>query len=348
MLREKLIREIKLNGPISLANFMQFCLLDKDHGYYQKQNPFGKSGDFITAPEISQIFAELIALFAVYECEEFRSLPEIQIVELGPGNGALLFDFLRTAQKFPWFFSKLSLHLVEASTRLRKIQQEKLKDFGLEILHYGDPNDLPKKPSFIIANEFFDALPILQFEFKGNIWFERKIDFVDGEFRFCLLNTAKAQNYVEKFLDKNIAYKEGSIFEVSPATISNVSVLSDFILETKSKALIIDYGYGERDFKPTIQALKDHKYHPLFADLGQADITALVDFSLLQQIANEKNLAVIFTSQGNFLNSLGLEERVKMLTKNQPENIQTQIKNSAARLTDSKQMGEIFQVLYLS
>jgi SAM-dependent MidA family methyltransferase len=329
---------------LALSYFMQCCLSDSKYGYYQKQNPFGSSGDFITAPEISQIFGELIALYAIYQYRQLGSPQDFQVVELGPGNGSLMHDFLRTTKKFPDFFAKTSICLVEISARLQEIQHKKLNEFSIPIQNYQTFSEVPRKPSFIIANEFFDALPILQFEFKENKWYERKINYKNGDFNFCLMRTTQALNYSQKFM-KDITAQDGDIFELSPMTISICSEICDLISHTKSHAVIIDYGSMNLNLKPTLQALKNHQYHNIFTELGKSDLTPHVNFPMLNNIALERNLNTNLITQKTFLESLGIEHRANMLKQGKDVTTTKIISDSIERLTSGAQMGELFKVL---
>lgn len=343
-LKERLVQEIKLEGPLSLSYFMQCCLSDSKYGYYQKQNPFGESGDFITSPEISQIFGEIIALYCIYQYQQIGSPNEFQVVELGPGNGSLMHDFLRTSQKFPDFFSKISVCLIEISTRLQDIQKNKLKMFGVPVTHYQSCSDIPQKQSFIIANEFFDALPIIQFELKDATWYERKIDYKEKEFIFCLVPTMQSANYSRQFL-QDAQVTNGDIFELSPPTIAIFSDICSFIAKTKSRSLIIDYGYADLDFKPTLQALKKHQHHNIFDNLGTSDLTAHVNFNMLKKIAKDNMLNSKLITQKIFLESLGIKQRANMLKKNKDYITINKIEKSVERLTSTTQMGELFKIL---
>ncbi|MBT4989222.1 MAG: hypothetical protein HOM96_01610 [Rickettsiales bacterium] len=344
-LSNKIINQIKISGPISIAEFMQLCLLDPQYGYYTNENPFGSEGDFITSPEISQCFGEVIALYCLYYLQDSEG--EIQIIELGPGRALLMQDMLRTFQKFPNFNSKISVHLVEKSPKLRKIQQEKLAGFGFKIHHYSEFNQVPKSLSFIISNELLDCIPMQQFEFSKAEWYERKIDYQDN-FCFRLAKTPASLLYPKLFLADS-SNNDGDVFELSSATITLINEIAEFTQITKSKALIFDYGYNSYDFKPTIQAVKSHKYKNIFANLGQQDLTYLVNFSAIQQTLAETNLCnYALYDQGDFLLSIGLGARIDMCKQNKSEEIKAKLDRSLYRLTSKEEMGSLFKVLELS
>ncbi|MBT4921406.1 MAG: hypothetical protein HON23_00120 [Rickettsiales bacterium] len=343
-LTTQIINQIKISGALTIAEFMQICLFDKENGYYTQADPFGAAGDFITSPEISQCFGEVVALYCLYYLQSTDG--EIQIIELGPGRGLLMHDMLRVFTKFPEFFARISIHLVEKSAKLRQLQQEKLQEFGLEVKHYDDFSQIPKKQSFIISNELLDCLPMQQFEYAQDKWYERKVDY-KGEFYFRLIETPASLLYPLLFL-KGSVNKIGDIFEISPATITLMSEVAAFVKITKSKALIFDYGYKSYEFKPTIQAIRSHEYQSVFESLGKQDLTYLVNFPAIEQTLREGDLCnYTLNNQGEFLLSLGLESRINMCKKNQSQEIQDKLDRSLSRLTDKDQMGDLFKVLEL-
>lgn len=344
-LRDILIREIKQNGPISLSYFMHKCLMDERFGYYQTQEIFGRKGDFITAPELSQIFTEIICLYAIFKYQQQNEPNKFNIIEFGPGRGTLMHDFLLTAQKFPKFFQSLHIYLIESSQQLQKQQTDKLQKFAKNITHIESIKEIEARPGFIIANEFFDALPILQFEFQDDNWYERKIDFINNEFKFCLTKSKESLLYPSQFLH-NRKIKKNDIFELSPAALTIFNDICDYCSASKASALIIDYAYSEYEFNNTLQALYQHKYHNLFENLGQADITAYVNFALFKQIAKDRKIESFCSNQKYFLESLGIHTRVEMVEKN--KSISHKTREAVEILTSPDKMGDIFKVLQLS
>ena len=342
-LETKIKNQILLNGPISISEYMQICLFDNIQGYYTNEEPFGSKGDFITSPEISQAFGEILALYFINAFCDYKD--EIQIIELGPGRGELMSDIIRTLQKFPKFLNKISINLVEKSSKLRKIQESKLSKFNLPIKFYDEFSQIEEKLSFILANEFFDCLPMQQYEFSKNKWYERKINLIENKLNFQLVKSLEMSS-ISNLLLKNTKNKDGDIFEFSPSSISTMRIISDFIKNTSSKSLIVDYGYLKYDFKPTLQAVKNHSYQNIFHHIGKQDLTYLVDFNALSTTAKQCNINNLrIFSQGYFLNSLGIAKRIEMLKKNKSNQVKSKLDQALFRLTDKTQMGELFKIL---
>ncbi|MDC0857595.1 SAM-dependent methyltransferase [Rickettsiales bacterium] len=340
-LSDKIINNININGPISVGEFMQICLFDPDYGYYVTQDPFGNSGDFVTSPEISQCFGEIIALYCLHYCQD---LPELQIIELGPGRGVLMQDMLRVFRKFPDFYNKITIHMVEISPRLRTMQAENLTEFELQINHYDEFSQIPIKPSFIISNELLDCLPMQQFQYQKGRWLERKLNMAK-ELHFVLHESASCA-VVNKFLTgKN---QDGDIFEFSLSSMNLIKQIAEFVTATKSRSLIIDYGYTDYNFKPTLQALKGHKYQNVFKNIGNQDLTYLVNFKMLCDSLKEQNCHFSITAQGEFLLSLGIKERIDACKKGKNESMVHQLDMALNRLTAADQMGKLFKVLELA
>jgi SAM-dependent MidA family methyltransferase len=339
-LSDKIINNININGPISVGEFMQICLFDTKFGYYVTKNPFGKKGDFITSPEISQCFGEVIALYCLHY---FQGVKDLQIIELGPGRGVLMQDMLRVFSKFPDFFNKITIHMVEISSSLRKIQQENLAEFKITINHYNEFSQIPLKPSFIISNELLDCLPMQQFEYQKGQWFERKIDFSEM-FHFCLEKSSICSTIRNFVKTQN---QDGDIFELSISTINLIKQIVDFVETTNSRAVIIDYGYTEYNFQPTIQALKDHKYQNIFANIGDQDLTYLVNFKAIIDSLKEGNCSYRINNQGEFLLSLGIRQRFEACKAGKEVAVIEKLDLAFNRLTAKDQMGELFKVLEL-
>ena len=345
-MKEKIIKLITENGSISIAEFMNHVLCDPEYGYYQKKQPFGADGDFITAPEISQIFGEIIGCYAAYKWLEADKKP-MQIIELGAGNGSLLDDFLRATKAIPDFHDNLTIHIVEISNRLRQIQYDKLRKYGIKIIHYDDFNLIEQKYSFIIANEFFDALPIYQYLWHNSNWHERLIDIFDKKLTFSYKKHPK--NGLKPILSQKKPPKEGDIYEVSLTALHIMDNIANFIAASSSSGLIIDYGYIKKSYGDTMQALKRHKYHDVLQHIGEADVTAHVDFDGLMQVL-DKYAAINYeiTTQRNFLLNFGIEERTEQLVKHLDRVGGEKLKNSTKRLISVDQMGELFKVLLIN
>ncbi|WP_411819953.1 SAM-dependent methyltransferase [Hyphococcus formosus] len=347
-LEERLVDLIKLKGPISIADYMTDALGHPHEGYYMRQTPIGADGDFTTAPEISQVFGELIGLWLVEAWQSMGSPESFNLIELGPGRGTLMVDILRAARLRPGFARAAQVWLVETSGLLRLEQQKRLKETEVSPLWADDFGDIPPAPSLIVANEFFDCLPIHQFERVKTGWRERMVGLDESGTRlaFTLDPTPAAPEYNLPAITES---EIGDIFEVSPTSLEFTGTICRTLKENGGHALIIDYGHMERGFGDTLQAVKDHAYWPPLLSPGHADITAHVDFEALSKVAIENGInAHGPVTQGRFLDRLGLALRVEALCKGQPEDKANEIRAGATRIAASNAMGEIFKVLSYS
>ncbi len=348
----RLLREtIGRTGPISIARFMAEALAHPEHGYYRTRDPLGASGDFITAPEVSQMFGELIGLWCV-DCWSRLGMPaRIALVELGPGRGTLMADALRAARVRPAFLESMALHLVETSPALRARQAEALEAWRPSWHERVD--DLPAGPMLLVANEFFDALPIRQFERMAAGWRERLVTIdpqADG-FAFVLADEPPDASVA---LPDPARLANGAVIEIAPLAEPIVAFLATRIAETRGAALIIDYGYAyegaERDaWAGTLQAVRGHRTeHPL-ADPGAIDITAHVDFAALRRFARRAGAAVHGPiAQGPFLEALGIAQRAAQLARTPPQPVAADIALALHRLIAPSAMGRLFQALAIT
>ena len=362
---------IQINGTISISQFMNEALFHPHLGYYQQQNPFGRDGDFITAPEISQVFGELIGAYFVGLWQSNYQEKKVHLVEMGAGRGTLMKDLLAFAQKIPNFSTMVNVSIIEISPRLQEIQKQNLHGFKVDWYKnftdfYQQNNDAP---ILFVANELFDCFAIDQFVKTENGWAEKVVGISDdGELNFALTNTIfncdlaiKMQTNQELSQYKTTSQegilhndklpiadrKLGDIFEHSPQAMSFMNELSGAIKRNNGVGLIIDYGYIQSEFQNTLQAIKNHQYVDVLKEAGSCDITALVDFSNLQKIAQTNNLQTSLITQKEFLNSLGIaSRREKLLNEKNPQQ-QNQINSAINRLIDEKQMGELFKALVI-
>ena len=271
-------QRIRLQGPIPLAAFMADALGHPEHGYYRRSDPFGKAGDFITAPEVSQMFGELIGLWCAEVWRLMGSPDPFLLVELGPGRGTLMADALRAAKVLPGFGDAAAIHLVETSPALRARQQAALA--GREVAWHDGFGEVPAGPMILVANEFFDALPVHQFERTPDGWRERLVT-LDGD-RFVLAvsrDRTPAEVLIPDALRRTAP--DGAVVEVSPASVSTMRAIAERLEEYGGAALIVDYGHAEHGAGETLQAVRRHRYHHILADPGEADVTAHVDFAAL-------------------------------------------------------------------
>ena len=338
-------REIRLQGPITLARYMDICLVHSKHGYYRKQDPLGRAGDFTTAPEISQMFGELIGIWAGVVWQQMGQPSAVNLVELGPGRGTLMADALRAASIVPSFMDAIAIHLVEISPALRAVQAKALAAYG-PAWHDNDTT-LPAGPLIIIANEFFDALPILQFERRASLWHERLVGLAeDGQLCFVLSPPQSANPMVP---DSHKNAPDGTIVEVCPAAWNIVARLADAVGQHGGGALIIDYGHDGRRAGNTFQAVKDHRFHRPFEMPGEVDLTAHVDFGALASAANTLSTIIYGPlAQGAFLEALGIRERADALMNEAPLAQRNEIRSALARLTGTEEMGTLFKAMAIA
>ncbi|OUS14590.1 hypothetical protein A9Q97_03650, partial [Rhodospirillales bacterium 47_12_T64] len=331
----------------TVADYMTDVLIAPKHGYYMSGEPFGASGDFITAPEISQMFGELIGVWCADTWYNLGGPTALNLVELGPGRGTLMADMLRAASMVPGFLQTLQIHLVEISPGLKKKQKEALS--GFNITWHQDLTTLPEGPTLFVANEFFDALPIKQFERSPQGWCERLITLSkdEKELLFTLSPPSKA---IETLIpDKLKSSQEGAVVELSPIASTMTDLISRHILDHGGAALFIDYGRDVPTARPSLQAIRAHKKHPVLEEPGTADISALVDFPTLVTTAVQAGITAHGPiTQGNFLCALGIEQRAEMLRRTGTDEQIVDITSAEHRLTDVKEMGSLFKVLALT
>ncbi len=320
---------IKKKNSISIHEFMNIALYHEKHGYYMKKVPFGKNNDFITAPEISQLFGEIIAIWLMIVWEKIND--DFILVELGPGRGTLINDILRVTQKFTAFYNSMSVHLVEISPTLKRTQQQNLKNF--QIQWHQNIHTLPEKPMLLIANEFFDSLPINQFVYDQGNWYENRIIVKDGT-----LEVIK-----QKIKEQREELQNNAIIETCPIGIKIAQAIGDRIKKNKGSALIIDYGYLSLPYRSTIQSIKEHNYNNFLQNVGNADITAHVNFKALQD--SLKNIGTVILTQKEFLYSFGIKERMQVLMQNATDEKKSQILTEFLRLTEN--MGTLFKVMII-
>jgi SAM-dependent MidA family methyltransferase len=341
----KLRRAIAERGPIPLHDYMAACLYDPEHGYYRKRNPLGRGGDFITAPEISQVFGELIGLWAAQVWMQMGQPRHVRLIELGPGRGTLMADALRGARVVPGFLQGTAVHLVESSETLRETQKATLARSPVSVQWHDDLTLVPEGPAIVIANEFLDCLPVRQFVFDGaaKAWRERVVTFSDGDFR--LARSADVAQPPSKAVSHG-APQDGDILEHCPGIAPLVATFAARSADVPLAALAIDYGYTKPAFGETLQAVRHHKFAGLFDAPGQTDLTAHVDFALLAHVAQDAGFDVFGPlTMGEWLLRLGVEARANQLLARASAEEARAIAQSIARLVDPAQMGTLFKVL---
>ena len=332
-LAEILAARIRAQGPITLAEYMAECLLHPTLGYYTTRDPFGAAGDFTTAPEISQMFGELLGLALAQAWLDQGAPAGVILAELGPGRGTLMADVLRATRAVPGFHAAVRVCLVEASPVLRQRQAVALA--GYKVAWFDHVQDLPEGPLYLLANEFFDALPIRAFQRDGAGWSERVVGLHAGALGFGLAPVGPIAGLGEA--------AQGQIVEVCPAAPGVVAEISGRIKGHGGVALIVDYG-GWQSRGDTFQALKSNAFADPFAEPGQADLTAHVDFAALAAAAVVPHA---YVTQGVFLQRLGIGARAARLAERLTgERLQSHLA-ATRRLTDDAEMGSLFKVLVL-
>jgi NADH dehydrogenase [ubiquinone] 1 alpha subcomplex assembly factor 7 len=335
---------IESEGPISVSRYMALCLAHPEYGYYTTRDPLGAAGDFTTAPEISQMYGELIGVWCAEVWRLMGAPSRIILAELGPGRGTLMKDALRAAKVMPGFRDAVELHLIETSPVLQKRQREALQGEVSSIAWHGDVKSLPHGPLLVVANEFVDALPIDQFEKKSGRWHQRKIGVgADGNFAVGLDPIALPD--FEKTLPHRLTpAPDGAIFE--RRDLRPLVETAERIGKHGGAALLVDYGHVQSGFGDTLQAVAGHDYAEPLEVPGEADLTAQVDFEALSNLADRNILAIGPVSQRDLLRQLGIEARAEILQRNAKPELRADIDAALKRLIGpAPGMGDLFKAL---
>ena len=329
-----LVRRIQATGPITLADYMAECLMHPQHGYYATRDPFGEAGDFTTAPEISQMFGELLGLCLAQAWLDQGAMPGFTLAELGPGRGTLMADVLRATARVPGFHAAARVYLVETSASLRARQRVALGDHPVTWLDHAE--DLPDAPLFLLANEFFDALPIRQFTRAAQGWEETMVGVTQATLVLGRSDAAPVAQLVHRLADT----RPGDVVELCPAAPAIMQAIGTRIEAHRGLALIVDYGdwISRGD---TFQALKAHRFTDPLAEPGEADLTAHVDFAALATGMK----ACKYSTQGAVLAALGLHQRSQQLAARLSGQALVQHQAATHRLTAPEEMGRLFKML---
>jgi SAM-dependent MidA family methyltransferase len=342
-LGEAIRRQIEIAGPMSVADYMACCLYDPGHGYYATHMPIGAAGDFTTAPEISQMFGELVAVWLIGAWTASGKPDRICLAEIGPGRGTLSADMMRTIRQLaPDMAQAAEIVLVETSPRLREVQGNTLDREGILARWEDRVEDLPHNPLFVAGNEIFDALPFRQFVKAGSAWRERLVGMNDGALAFV----AGSGGIDTSLLPADAGGQaEGAIFEVAPRREALMQTIAARIAYDGGAGLFFDYGHAEPGFGDTFQAVKDHRPCGVFDQPGEADLTSHVDFSALACAARGEGIAAHIMEQGAFLLALGVAERAGQLGTGKPADVQRSLIADVERLCGHEHMGRLFKVL---
>ena len=346
-LKERLKRLIAAGGPLSVADYMAACLFDPQDGYYTTREPFGAAGDFTTAPEISQMFGELVAVWAYAAWTATGGPMPMLLAEIGPGRGTLMADMLRTLDRLDTgFVTRARIAMVEASPRLAGIQRERLASGRGRPTWFADIVALPALPLIVVGNELFDALPVRQFVNTGEGWRERMVGLDgDGELAFV----AGTAGIAPALLPGEAAQApQGAMFEIAPAREAMMDALAARIARDGGAALFVDYGHLRPGLGDTLQAVRAHAYDDVLAHPGEADLTAHVDFSALAAVAAAHGLEASMATQGEFLLGLGLVERAGALGAAAGEEVRERLRGEVERLAGPDAMGSLFKVICIA
>lgn len=354
---------IEANGPMSVADYMGLCLSDKTAGYYATRDPFGVTGDFVTAPEISQMFGELIGIWfcslwgdATGEGGTLADADSIHLIELGPGRGTLMADMLRAVGQRAELRRLIRVHLVETSPHLKAIQQETLRSCGFDVFWHNQFGSVPEGPSYVVGNEFFDAIPFRQFVYDWEGWAERVIGldssadltfgFLPGSGMAPGSGALPGQLSPEEHGLMLPPARQGDVLEISPQRQAIAAEIGVRISAYGGAGLFIDYGHASSGYGDTFQALKRHEKVSVLSQPGQADLTSHVDFAALREAFSRKDLfCPALKSQSEFLLEMGLLQRAGLLGQNADEATRETIRDAVERLAGPDQMGHLFKTL---
>ncbi len=347
MLEDILKAKIIKDGPLHIGQYMNLCLAHPEHGYYTRRNPLGAAGDFTTAPEISQMFGEMVGVWLADMWQQIGA-PECRLVELGPGHGTLMADILRATKHVPDFHKKHSVHLVEIGHTLRDKQRNKLS--GYDISWHEHFEDIPAdRPILLVANEFLDALPMRQMMWFDGAWQERVIgiDEQSGALSFGVSPADPAMQAIA--MEKAGQVRDFDILELSPEREHAFESVCLALKTSGGTALFIDYGYTKFGLGDTLQAIQKHNMVSPLHEPGLSDLTSHVDFEALAAVARAQGVNVYGPqTQGMFLQALGIEARAEALSQHANPDQKKDIEQALNRLVKSDQMGALFKVLGVS
>ena len=339
----KITKILKIKKSIPLDQFIDLALYNKKTGYYMKKNPFGRDGDYITAPLVSKLFGEMIAIWCISFWEHLGKPKKFIITELGPGDGSLCKDLMETFKKFDHFYQSLEMKLIEKSLKLKKIQKNKINNKKVEWIN--DIEDLKSGPIVFLCNEFFDSLPIKQFYKKNNFFYEKHIG---------LLKKSKTVDFFYKKADKKLIttlkklnlFDGKSFVEYPVSGINYLKKISKKIKKFGGSILLFDYGYTETKSSNTLQSISKHRYSSILKNPGDADITHLVNYNLFFNTLKKSNLEVNkVVTQREFLQKLGIIERANILSQKMNFKTKADIYYKLKKLLHFKEMGNLFKVL---
>ena len=335
---------IKKKLKIPLDKYIDHCLYNKKNGYYMTKNPFGKKGDFTTAPNISRLFSEMIAIWVISFWESLGSPKKFNLIELGAGNGEMMKIMIESFKKFPSFLESCNIIIFEKSSKLIKKQKMNIKYKNIKwAKNLTKINDLP---SIFLANEFFDAIPIKQFFKDKDNWYENFIEFSAEKKPSFIKRKINIKN-LNKKINFQISYKQNFI-EYSPLGLKYLKSIIKVIKKNKGGLLIIDYGFFANKMENTLRAIYKKKFSKVLENIGKSDITYSINFYFIDKIAKKfSNIDVNFTNQKNFLIKLGINHRAEIISRNKTFTEKADIFYRLNRLINENEMGKIFKVMLI-
>lgn len=345
---------IRETGPIPVSEYMSLCLLDPTHGFYPTRDPLGSEGDFITAPEISQMFGEVLGLWVIQSWIDIGRPARFNLVEMGPGRGIMMADILRSVRLDNDCISAVRVKLIEVSAALESVQAQNLAKSAVSVDWVKDLSQLPDDPTIIIGNEFLDCLPIRQAVQKDSFagasgWQERLVGLdEDDRFRFQLDSAPLSPTLQAMLPSDHTEARDGELIELCPPIFQIIDQIKPLFQSHPGRALFIDYGPETTEFGDTLQALKRHKKIGVFDLPGESDLTARVNFGQLKDAATQSGLAPsAIITQSELLSKLGIEMRAVTLTRSKPD-AKPKIIRQLHRLMDSEEMGQLFKAICIN
>ena len=336
---------IKKKKILSLDKYIWKNLYNKKSGYYMTSNPFGANGDYVTSPNISILFSEMIAIWIILFWEKLKCPTKFNLIELGPGNGEMISQILKTFEKFPLIKNSCNINILEKSSYLKKLQKKKLK--GKNIKWLKNLNEIPNDPNIFIANEFFDTLPIKQYLKKEKKWYERNVELSQDsktKFKDILVDMKK----IEKMIGFKVSYQQDFI-EYSPLSKEYLEIISKKINVNNGGLLIIDYGYWNKKMRNTLKSISNHKFINVLNNLKKSDISHNLNFNFYEKIFKKLNLKISEkTNQKKFLTNLGILKRAEIISSDLPFSKKADIYYRIKRLIDKNLMGDLFKVIFVT
>ena len=339
----KIINILKKKKSIPLDQYINISLYDKKFGYYMKKNPFGKNGDFITAPLISNLFGEMLAIWCVAFWEHLGKPKKILLVELGPGDGTLCANLIKTFKQFKNFYNSLEIKLLEVSNKLKKIQKIKINNNKVEWIK--NINEINSGPIIFLGNEFFDALPVKQIYKNKKLFFQKHVALSNNN-KIKFIYKKANRNLIKNIEDLNLD-SSNNIVEYPKEALKLLKIIAKKVNKYDGGLLTFDYGNTSKKNQNTLQAVKKHKYENVLVKPGHSDITSHVNFKLFARFLKKNNLYLNkITTQSEFLKKIGILERANILSKKMTFKEKANMFYRLKRLLDYKEMGTLFKVLF--